>query len=298
MFGGWGSLTGMSKCWLFQTFRQRLFYFFRAVCLRKVMPQNLELVFIITWHHFANKCFFITFFYNPNEKKNVLAAPLLEALNDNNKLMRQREWLHGEAAEALCTFLSHVNHISLWIEPWKQVISCSLLFLDSPRGHTPLWWWGSPGWMETLGGSSAASPPSSGSSLVAGALPSGWIPAAGSACPFLWQRRSGSGRERPWAPPPGMSSSPPPRRSGWTRLEEKGGEDQPLRLRETWDKWVKALMKRRSSSSSREVQLTWRVALPLYFGAEGDRTWRAEPAAQRFLLCTSLRSLFTHSNLI
>lgn len=51
-------------------------------------------------------------------------------------------------------------------------------------------------------------------------------------------------------------------------------------------------------SSGRQAWLTWRVALSLDLGAEGDRSWSTEPAAQSFLLSTSLRGLFTHRNLL
>lgn len=96
--------------------------------------------------------------------------------------------------------------------------------VDSPRGRTPPWWWGSPGWRATPGGSWAVCPPSSGSCPAAEGLLSGWTPAAGSACPCPWRRTSGSGTERPWAPRRGTSSSPPRRRFGSTRLGEKGEE--------------------------------------------------------------------------
>lgn len=164
---------------------------------------------------------------------------------------------------------------------------------DSPRGRTPLWWWDSPGWRGTPGGSWAACPPSSGSSPAAEGRPSDWTPAAGSACPCPWRRKSGSGTERPWAPRHGTSSSPPRRRFGWTRLGEKGEEISlaDWERSEISEKVKKKKKKKKSWRSREEVWLTWCVALSLYLGTEGDRAWSTEPAAQRFLLCTSLRGL-------
>lgn len=168
--------------------------------------------------------------------------------------------------------------------------------LDSPRGRTPLWWWDSPGWTGTLGGSWAVCPPSSGSSPAAEGLLSNWTPAAGSACPFPWRRRSEFGTEQPWAPRLGTNSSPPRRRFVSTRLGEKGKEISPS----DWERSKISKKKKteiKSWSSDREFWLTWCVALSLYLGTEGDRAWSAKPAAQSFLLCTSLRGLFTHKHL-
>lgn len=77
----------------------------------------------------------------------------------------------------------------------------------------------------------------------------------------------------------------------------KGKRDQPIRLREKGDKSKRKKKRPENKSWSRRRvergrgRLTWCVALSLYFGTERDRTRGAEPAAQSFLLCPSLRSL-------
>lgn len=77
---------------------------------------------------------------------------------------------------------------------------------------------------------------------------------------------------------------------------EKRSVCQTERERSGMSEKVKKKKKKKSWRTEKEVGLTWCVALSLDLGAEGDRAGRTEPAAQSLLLCSSLRSLFTHEH--